>query len=67
MKINIKSSVEFTDQEEKETIQDFLDELKTACNENECSNCSLKEFCGYNVQSVSLSDFVTELREVLKI
>lgn len=67
MKINIKSSVEFTNQEEKETIQDFLDELKTACNNGTCSACTLKEFCDDNVRSASLSDFVTELREVLEI
>ena len=67
MKINIKSSVEFADQEEKETIQDFLDELRTACNNGTCSTCTLKEFCEDNVQSVSLSDFFTDLREVLEI
>lgn len=67
MKINIKSSVEFTDQEEKETIQDFLDELRTACNNGTCSTCALKEFCEDNVRLVSLSDFFTNLREVLEI
>ena len=66
MKINIKSSVEFTDQEEKEAIQDFLDELKNACEGGECDSCTLKDFCDYNLQP-SLSTFITELREVLGI
>lgn len=67
MKINIKSSVEFSSQEEKENIRDFLDELHTACNQNECNNCSPKDFCDHNISSNSLANFISEFREVINI
>lgn len=67
MKVNFSVNVEFSDQEEKETIQDFLDELGANCRNAQCSSCALHEFCEDNCRSVSLEEFMVSLREALGI
>ena len=67
MKANFSVNVEFSTQEEKETIQDFLDELGENCRNAQCSMCALREFCEDNCRSVSLEEFITSLREALGI
>lgn len=67
MKVNFSVNVEFSDQEEKETIQDFLDELGANCRNAQCSRCTLREFCTDNCSSITLEEFMTNLREALGI
>ena len=67
MKINFSVNIGFSDQKEKETIQDFLDELRTSCSITQCDRCALKEFCADNCSSIDLETFVTNLREILDI
>lgn len=66
MKANFSVNIEFSDQEEKETIQDFLDELRAKCSNTQCSSCALREFCEDNCRC-NLEDFITNLREILGI
>jgi len=67
MKVNFSVNVEFSDQKEKETIQDFLDELSANCRNAQCDRCALREFCTDNCSSTDLETFATNLREILGI
>lgn len=65
MKANFSVNIEFFNQKEKETIQDFLDELIANCRNTQCSKCALREFCTDNCSSVTLEEFITNLRKIL--
>lgn len=67
MKMNFSVNIEFYDQKEKETVQDFLDELSENCRNIQCDRCALKKFCIDNCRSVDLETFATNLREILGI